>query len=84
MDMTTLMIVAGGIVGYKLMDLVLTNWFKKVSNEDFVSKAECARCSRHGESATDDLRRQMVLVKKVVLAMAIKMGVNVEDIQELV
>ena len=84
MDMTTLMIVAGGIVGYKLMDLVLTNWFKKVSNEDFVSKAECARCSRRGESATDDLRRQMVLVKKVVLAMAIKMGVNVEDIQELV
>jgi len=88
------------MVGLKLTDLIVGYFFKKVTRDDYITKKDCEVCLMRTKSfvtredldamsrADDEILARLIddmsTVKSLLLVMASKQGIPVEDLKGLV
>lgn len=81
------------VIALKLIDLATTFFFKKLTKDDYITKAECVKLRESCPSSktTNDLnefkkeiRTSLGVIKGLLLGMAVKAGIPVEEYKDLV
>lgn len=83
-DQNTAMIVVFGIVGVSMINELVKVFFARLRSSDFVKKSTCIKCQSNGAAQDQKQTQKIDAIAKLVLAMAVKMGVDVKDIQGLI
>ncbi len=80
-DQSVAVIIIGGLVIASIVNELIKVIFAKMRSNDYVEKTSCEKCQN--VSASYDMAQgcKIDAMAKLVLAMSIKMGIDVKDIQ---
>ena len=84
MDANTAMTVVGGAAGYKVLEMMLSYFFKRFTRDDFLTRDDCNQCSKSDDTTIEQLTAEITSIKKILLILASKAGIPPEQISELV
>lgn len=89
-DVSTAILLLVGIIGVSVVQELVKIFFNRLRTTDYVSKQDCEKCQRsdietHGHAAqkAQITAEKVDAIARLVLAMAIKMGIDTKDIQKL-
>ena len=83
MDMNTAMVAVLAVAGYKVVDLVVTYFFRKLTKDNYVTKSECAGCEKAGDAAIDKISAEISTIKGLLLVLAVKNQIPAEQLAKL-
>lgn len=80
-DQSVAVVVVGGLVIAILVNELIKLFFAKMRRDDYVEKTACERCQNTSQAYDMNQGHKIDAMAKLVLAMAIKMGIDVKEIQ---
>ena len=72
------MLAAGG-VAYKVLELAVGYFFRKLTKDDYVTKEDCKRC----EQQDSKLATEISTIKGILLVLAVKNEIPTEQLAKL-
>jgi hypothetical protein len=89
-DIATAILLLVGIIGVSVTQELVKIFFARMRTSDYVTKQDCERCKTGAKDADIDAAKKVQAtaekvdaIARLVLAMAIKMGIDTKDIQKL-
>lgn len=79
-----LVTVVVGLALVRIVDLAVTAAFKKMTGQEFVTKDEHRLCQSTDNGDIKDLKSEVKVIKQVVLRIAVKNGINENDLDKLI
>jgi len=81
--MQIVVFVVGGIVFYRLTELLVDTVYRKVSGDCYVSKSSHEQCKAADVAAAKELRDELTVMRGILLVVAVKVGVDDRDLKRL-
>ena len=76
-------LVLGGLIMSSFVSELVKVFFAKMRSSDFVDKVACAACKGQEREIGQGQKDKIDAIARLVLAMAIKMGIDTSDISKL-
>jgi len=83
LEASTAIILVVGVFGVNLIGELVKLFFKRLRSTDFVTRTYCGECKSDATVIKTEDRKKIDAMARLVLAMAIKMGIDTKEIQEL-
>ena len=72
-----------GIVIYQVVVFICQQVFKRLTNNDFVTKKACEACSKQDFESMKRLTSEVAIIKGVLLVLAVKKEITPEELAKL-
>lgn len=81
-------LVLAAVIIYKLIDLAVSYFFKRVTRDDYITKSDCAACKAKQtpddlEAFKEEIRDCISEFRGILLVVAINGGMKPEELKEL-
>lgn len=83
MDANTAIMVVGGAGGYKLLELIINYFFKRVTRDDYITQSACEACSKTDEATIKHLSDEVHTIKGILLVIAVKVQIDPSQLAKL-
>ncbi len=83
MEASAAIMVVGGAAGYKLLELVIGYFFRRVTRDDYVTRKDCEHCQKTDDNTIKKLTADIAIIKGVLLVMAVDKEVPPEHLARL-
>lgn len=83
MEAQTAMSIVVGAAGYKLLELIITFFFKRATRDDYVTRADCEDCCRQDDTTISKLTTEISAIKGILLVLAVKNEIPPEQLAKL-
>lgn len=80
-DQSVAVIVLGGLILASVVNELIKLFFAKMRSDDYVGKAACKKCQNTSQAYDMNVGHKIDAISRLVLAMAIKMDIDVKEIQ---
>lgn len=82
-DAQAAMTVVLAVGGYKVLELVIGYFFRKVTGDEFVTKKSCEACAKQGDGAVTKLTGEVATIKGILLVIAVKSDIPPDQLARL-
>lgn len=83
-DASSVVLVIGGWFLLNVVSELTKVFFQRMRTSDYITRKDCEQCKKQHEQDDEDLVQQIKVIRRLMMRVAIKNGVNTEDIEELV
>lgn len=83
-DSTTIGMVFSGIVGYKVLTVLIDSLVKRIAKTDYVTVEQCNICNDKRIQTEKMIQHQLAELRGIILIIALKTGVKENEITKLV
>jgi predicted MarR family transcription regulator len=72
-----------GLFIWKTIELGGNYFFKKVTRDDYITKADCQNCVAKRDKEKDEVCERLAEIRGIVLIVAVKAGIRPEELTDL-
>lgn len=83
MDANSAMMVVGGAAGYKLMELFISYFFRKLTRDDYVTRKDCEHCQKTDDDSIRKLTSDIAIIKGILLVLAVEKEIPPDQLAKL-
>lgn len=83
MEPSTAMTIILSVAGYKMLEKLIDMFFKRITRDDFITKADCGQCEKADADVTAKLTSEIATIKGILLVLAVKSGIPPEQLSKL-
>lgn len=83
MNAEAAIIIVAVLIGQELLKLVTSFFFKKLAREDYMTKADCLKCTKDDDNSMRRLESDISTIKGLLLALAMNKDLTAEDLAKL-
>ncbi len=84
MTVTNAGLILVGFLFIEMLRLLAAHIFKKFTSTDFITHDDCHKCSEKKEAVFAEVKEDIRVMKKVLFVVAVRVGVEDEEIKQLV